>query len=445
MMPDFEKEMERFSKAFDHTPESEHSEQAITLGIERARSKAKRNRRMLQVATVAAAVILLFFSSVKISPAFAAYVAKLPGLNQIVFLINGDRGLKDAVNHHALQQLNLSETKGRTTFTINSMIADQNQMILFYTIRNPGKNGIFAMSKIDVKNTSGESVMGHAGLDSDAPTKKNSVVHQRLTISFKNNKLTDPLYLSIRRNAVSWRFTIPFDIKKFERMKKSYPIHQTAVLQGQKINFESMTIYPTRIAIRVKYDPNNTKKITALDDLRIVDGNGHQWKPIVNGLESSEINSNEQILYFQSNYFSEPKSLYLMMTHARAIDKNMRNVVVDPVKKKLMKKPKDGWLTLKSIQTVKDRMDETRKDQIVTLSLRWPKRDANIGYQIFASTFTDQTGKTFTLRGMGTAMIGDTRNDLQLIIADRKYKGPLTFKIIDYPSRIYGNVRIKIK
>ncbi|MDN3954525.1 DUF4179 domain-containing protein [Sporolactobacillus laevolacticus] len=445
-MRDLEKELAKMSEHFYNMDVSDQSKSAIYTGIEQAKKRTKRKRRAMQSMIVAAAILLLFLSSIKISPTFADYISRVPGMQTIVTLLNGDHGLEDAINHHHLQKLDLSQTKNGTTVTIDSMIADSDQVIFFYTIKHPGKKINPELNNFDVKNKDGHSVMGAAEFNyafaQDARvSKKQSPIHDRLSVSLDAKKLTDPLYLSLTFKMGTWTFKVPYDVAKYEKMKMSYPVHQTVSLEGQKLTVQSVTVYPTRIAVHITYDPKNTKQITHLDDLQLVDKQGRGWTP-PDGLVGTWSNENDQTFYLQSNYFAHPRSLYLRLTRARAIDKSARYVTVDLKKKKLVGNPAAKQIALKSIRTG---VSDHKNDLTLRFAVHVPSIDRHSVYGIFDITFTDQSGKQYNTRSEGTEMFSKSIHYEIVNIPNRNYKGPITLKIMDYPERIHGDVRIKVK
>ncbi|MCO7125411.1 DUF4179 domain-containing protein [Sporolactobacillus shoreicorticis] len=442
-----ENELEKMTEQFNQTSDSPKSLDAALSGISKAKRRIKKRRRIMQIVSAAAAILLLFLSLVKISPAFASYVSHVPGMKAIVKLLNGDHGLEDAVDHHGLQKLNLSQTKNGTTVTINSMIADSHQVIFFYTIKQSEKKIQPELKNFDIKNKYKRSVMGATefnygliGKTKKQLTIRQSTFHDRISMSLNEKKLTDPLYLSLTFKMGTWIFKIPYNITKYEKMKISYPLNRTVSLEDQKLTIQSVTVYPTRIAVHITYDPKNTKQITHLDDLQLSDKQGRGWTP-PQGFTATGSNENDQTFYLQSNYYAHPRSLYLSLTRARVIDKRDRYLTVDLQKKKLIGNPVADRMTLKSIRTD----SEHKSDLILKFAVHIPKIDHRSGYGIFDSTFTDQSGKHYQTRSEGSAALNSSIHEEMLSIPNRHYKEPIKLKIIDYPERVHGNVRMKIK
>ena len=77
-------------------------------------------------------------------------------------------------------------------------------------------------------------------------------------------------------------------------------------------------------------DPANTKEIFGFEDLRLVDEKGETWTSINNGITSSGARDDDvNIYYLQSNYFEEPKELYLQFNKLMAMDKDEAFLLID--------------------------------------------------------------------------------------------------------------------
>lgn len=111
--------------------------------------------------------------------------------------------------------------------------------------------------------------------------------------------------------AIVFEVKIPLD-SSFRGLKEVYELNETVDMEGQKVLFKRVTIYPTRISLDLEFDPANRYKIFQFDDLRFVDEEGATTAGIGNGITATYPAENQQTLYFQSNnYFNKPRELYL--------------------------------------------------------------------------------------------------------------------------------------
>lgn len=422
----------------------------IRAGIEKGKNAQRTQfwKKSWRIFTAAAAVLLLFTFSVRLSPAFAKTIREVPGLSYFVQLINGDPSIQEAISNNYIQKLGLSQTHHNVTVTLDSMVADRHRIVIFYKVlsvkdQSDKKAGLLNVRLYDRLNHLLPVAIGY---DSSFSTEKGSNLHE-LDIDIldcKDRQLTNPLILKISQNGQAWSFKLPFDLKKLNRLKQVYPLHQTVSLEGQKLTVNSVTIYPTGSAVDVSYDPSNTKQITNLDDLHLVDDQGNTYATVKNGiLASGSAESNHQVLFLDSNYFTKPKSLHLELTSARALDKTEEDVVVSLKNKKLLKAPKDHLLSLNMISGEK----QSPNGRVMDFTIKLPKIDQEHSYQLFTDEFKDGSGRNYQIDSWEESSddTGKTLSHTEFVIPKREYTDPLTFHLIDYPTRIHGKVDLKIK
>ena len=112
-------------------------------------------------------------------------------------------------------------------------------------------------------------------------------------------------------------------------MEKHYVIDQAVEIAGQRIVFENAVIYPTRVSVDISFDKNNTMEIFALENLALVDEKGNEWGTIQDGVTMNHISYTKKRVFFQSNFFTVPKELYIRGSGIRALDKDEAEVVID--------------------------------------------------------------------------------------------------------------------
>ena len=442
-----ERELEKWGSELSNLSVPSNLDDYVRAGIERG-SRSKKSlfqSNWFRSAIAVAAVIILFMCSVRLSPAFAKSMSDVPVLSYLVHLINGDPSVQEAVKNNYIQKLGLSETHGETTITLDSMVADRHRMVIFYKVESDNKK--LAPFNPMLYGAKGKSLPVGIGYEPSIKFENNESTLQEIDIDLidcKDSQLTNPV-LKIQLHGQTWTFKLPYDIQKVSKQKSVYPVHQTVSLEGQKITFNSVTVYPTGIAVDVNYDPANTKQITHFDDLRLVDDQGKVYAAVKNGLVASgAADSNHQLLFLESNYFTQPKSLHLELTSARAIDKKEQDVVVSIKDKKLLRAPRDHQLSSKMISA----KEQSSVNRVIEFRINLPKTDVHQDYQMLDLSFKDGTGKVHIIRDNANSGPDSKHpfSDIQFFIPIKEsYKDPLTFHLIDYPTRIYGKVDLKLK
>ncbi|GHI01158.1 DUF4179 domain-containing protein [Neobacillus kokaensis] len=435
----YEKEEKQLKTLYDNIQVPLDSlDEAIFTGFQKAKTEEKRQFRGKKwVISVAAAAIFLvgFFTSIRISPAFADYISVIPGMEKIVNLIRTDKGRMLAIENDYYEKIGVSQEKSGLKFTIDGVIADESQLVLFYTITSKDKQKLLKTEKVRLESLEGKSIeLGGISMGSPLNSEKGATVHSDMfEFYFQSPLQAKKLQLKVwvKGEKVKEEFTVNFELKKDIQLKKSFDINQTITMEGQKITFLNADIYPLRAAIHVKMDPNNSKRILSFADLRLVDENGETWNKINNGIIANLISPDEAVIYLQSNYFREPKELYLVFNKIQAVDKDEAFVVVDTVKRQILKQPKGNLLRNLRVEGNQLIFElQTKKEFNAFLFTRI--NDGN-GKEISSNYgFTEGNDKGITKLGVS-------------IPNPKNLTNPISLELSAYPTWIKGNEKIKVK
>ncbi|WP_308638413.1 DUF4179 domain-containing protein [Paenibacillus silvisoli] len=435
-------ELEAMKEQVDRIEVPAAIDEAIRSGMRLGRAR-RRRRTISRLASYTAMLMLLaMVASIRFSPVVAAYVGDIPGLRAFVELINHDKGLELALENDYMQRVGLSDEHDGIKLTVDGIIADETRVIVFYTLENmDGKKRVVNLQRVQLGNsTTASSSYGTSAFEEDWESKQG-------TIDFYFDgeaDIPDMLDLEVMlgkdheaaaADGILWKVRIPVDKTKFVGLKETYAVNKTVTVEGQRITFGTMTVYPTRIGLEVEYDRANTKKLFYFDDIRIEDEKGETFGSILNGMSASVINENKLVLYFQSNYFRKPKQLYLRANSIRALDKSKLEVQIDLERKKLLSRP-DDRITLTDVGT-------NAEDGQGVLDFHLKNDDPldeGRSYSLFDSSYKDASGQTFD-----SNMTGSSQEEYQYYIRKEKYQSPLTLTIADYPTRIRGDIDVRIK
>ncbi|ACS99050.1 DUF4179 domain-containing protein [Paenibacillus sp. JDR-2] len=438
-------ELEAMKEYMEDMPIPSEIDAKIWSGIRAGRRRRRRKVFSRVAAYTACLLLLVSVVSVRFSPEVAAYVGEIPGLKPLVELIHYDKGLELAMDNDFMQPVGLSEERDGMKMTIDGIIADESRIIAFYSLENMnGQKSVVNLQGVKLTEHLEASIShGSSDFREDWDTKQGTIdfnfvegvqIPDTLNVDLELKKTGEAA-----TSGTAWHFAIPIDKAKFEGLKETYDINQTVLVEGQKIIFGKMTVYPTRIGIEVSYDPANTKKLFYFDDLRLEDEKGEEFGSITNGVSGSTLSENSQVLYLESNYFRKPKHLYLRASSIRALDKDKREVEVDLSHKKLLASP-DDRLTLKDIGT----SAEDGQSILIFEMKNEDTLDQNRMYSLFESTYKDASGKSFESHMTGSSGNGSDA-EYEYYIPKENYQSPLTLFIQDYPTRIHGDIDIKIK
>ena len=146
--------------AMDHEyslPSAERLEASIAQGIELGKKeRRRRKRRTLQRlgASIAACVLILSCAfTIRLSPAFAAFMRDIPGMETFVNLVrdSGDRSLGFALDNDFVQPLQITDEYGGVKLTVDGVIADDGRAVIFYTIDNRYNDKVVTISSPKIK------------------------------------------------------------------------------------------------------------------------------------------------------------------------------------------------------------------------------------------------------------------------------------------------------
>ncbi|WP_235603314.1 DUF5643 domain-containing protein [Thermoanaerobacter sp. YS13] len=251
-------------------------------------------------------------------------------------------------------------------------------------------------------------------------------IPDKLNVDFEFNGIKSPLF----------NFSIPINKEKFIGLKEVFILNKTVEINRQKITFEKVIIYPTRIAVYISYDTKNTKKILGFYDMKITDEDNDIFGQISNGVTSTIKDDNNIILYFQSNFFKKPKNLYIVFSKIKAIDKNKEYVLIDLKNNTILNKP-DEKLNLNNI---------VNNGNYIELTFTIEKIDnLNNYYSPFYSEFEDSFMKKYNYSNLSIHAVENEKVEKVIIkIPNESYNNPIKFKIVDYPLLV-GDKEIKIK
>ncbi len=487
------REEEKLQKVKEHYQRMDIPDAAIDDAIKKGMEQASAQRRLRRsfssrrirfnlkwTSTVVAAMILIFVMMIRVSPVFASYVSYIPGLEKFVELVRFDKGLTSAIENEFMQPVGVFDEHEGIKITIDSAIVDEQQMVLFYTmelsdelrdrvIQDMERSSFEAertaetrfdqleVGKVQLLDEHGESVMASMQFSSPVPDeerKKGKWVNEMRFYfheALDSGQYTLQIWVQkhdpqpgIEREFFdsTWIIPIQIDTSKFAGMKETYELNETVTIERQKITFSRMEVFPTRIGIHVKFAEENTHRIFGFDDLELVDDKGEKWGTIVNGVTATMPGENEWIIYFESNYFSRPESLYLQFSSVRALPKDQLQVVVDVENERILKAPKDG--RIKKVANT---------GMGLSFFVKMDDRDEHMYLNIFEHKYRDADGNELESNSAFATNYDDFGSEgeesnlkqIGLVLADGEFTNPLTFTLNDYPHRLDKSIRLKVR
>jgi hypothetical protein len=432
----------------------------IRAGISKGRKFRKRYRliralrRSVGYGATAMLVLLIgLIGMIRFFPVVASGLSHIPLLQQLVEKVRADRSIQLAARHDYVQHVAASVEHDGIELTIDSIIADEWRVVLFYTLRFDEKKyvdvrlGGIEFYDAQEERLSGENqlpVVGRSGSvwppGADLMRKGNTIqgksefrfnTPQQLPsrIKIKAGMKAEPVQLGRSIPLMGdWVVELPVDHEKFYGERKKLPIQQTVTVGGQRIHFRQATLYPTVVQLDFEYDAQNEKQIFGIDDLRLIDDTGREWAQVEMNIFSPEYVSDVRTVYFESMYFETPRSLTLSASRVRALEKNRLQVTVDVQKKQLLQSPSDR-LKLEDITIVTSRFWPDAYEMVFTMDRPdYPKTGVR---PFILRPDTDAAGRRLLGSG-GQGGTNDGGSRYAFKTPDMNLVSPLTFTIVDY-------------
>ncbi|UUZ92844.1 DUF4179 domain-containing protein [Paenibacillus sp. P25] len=144
-MPDrLERELDESKSWFEdrRPPAEERIDASIRRGIRQAnlmrQRRRERTRRWIWSGTAVCSLFLLLGITVRVSPAFAAVLRDIPGMDVFVKLVErtADQGIRQAVQNEYVQPVGVSDEKDGVRFTVDGILADDSRLVALYSLRS---------------------------------------------------------------------------------------------------------------------------------------------------------------------------------------------------------------------------------------------------------------------------------------------------------------------
>lgn len=309
--------------------EDQYIEEAMSEGKGRV-SKKKRN--WIWIATsIAAAFVLAFVGVVNAFPSVAVAMNDVVGLKELVQLVTVDQGMKACLENEYAQYIGEEQLMDDGHYSkVYYVVADSTHVSIFYKTDVPldGEEyhhfayvtqedgylipvfqGIRSY-KTDVEN------MYELRVDFDQELEE-GMLPESIKVQLDFGKSYWDGYPSTDGGWIDYpEQTATYEIKLdniFFVEPIVYDIQEEVEIDGQKLLFEKLEVYPTMTRLFYSEDVNNEYELIDMDVV-IVDDKGNEYEQMPEGDFSVEDDTNTiigQVLGFTSNYFEEDVSLQL--------------------------------------------------------------------------------------------------------------------------------------
>ncbi len=459
-----EEELNTMKEGYKNIDIPENIDDFIQRGMCIGKKYKRRKKARTIIGYAASLLIVIMLITIRVSPVFAEMMSNIPGIEYIVKLINYDKVLQLAVENDFLQHVGVSDEHENIIFTVEDIIVDESQMFVFYSIENKSDYDNIGLNSPKFLDEEGNKLKGcyswspevnedivdgkqlgkidvSYGLENTIPDKL--TVSVKLCVLSSSDQMIKPIKIGSKEQKVerkeldsTWEVKVPIDKEKFENLKETYSVNQEVLFGNQKVYFKQITLYPTRVALDVEYDENNTKKIFGLENLRLVDENT-EWETVSNGVTATYPSENSVRLYLESNYFTKPESIYIAADGIRALGKDELEIKIDLENEELFNPPDD------KLKFIRVDNDNYNNDKNIILEIACQNlMGSSVSFDWY---FKDANGNEFECQGIGFSEMEEGYDQILYTIPNQNYVGPITLKITDYPSVIKKDIKIKVK
>lgn len=326
----------------------------FTVARAKARTRRQKLRRAVGIpASAVAAVCACFVLLVNVSGPFAAACSAIPLIKDLAQAVSFNPSLSAAVENHWVQPIGQTRSANGAEMTVEYVIVDQKQLNIFFT--TGGDAAPMYEVYMNLQGADGTDLLGY-GLSGGMILPNGELQH--MTVDFVDSSLPGELRLECRlfaRESVIGEsaapdsafgldqpaereepepvailnFDLTFDPKFTEQGKKVVELDRWIELDGQRIRFKDVEIYPTHIRINVEDDPDNTAWLVGLE-LYAQDENGVRYDRPGGIIATGSVDSPfYRSFRLNSSYFAESERLTLYLTGATWLDKDEEWTWVD--------------------------------------------------------------------------------------------------------------------
>ena len=342
--------------------------------------------RMQKAVAVAACTLVVFTSAVNLSPAFASAAANVPIVRELVKAVAFDPSMKAAIEHDYVQLVKKTATDNGFTLKVEYLVADPRNLTVYYkmneiTERN-SQDGPDYQFDFDLLDMNGENMEGY-GASWDYPISEDEKEALNAVKFNFSGEETLPEQVQLRLIVKEAQPLSPEDQKKldearnktglagsiasFEEPRPEYKevanmivpltidkdtlfnvrtlnMNRTVELDGQRIVFDKVEIYPTQIRVLWHTDETNTHLIDGLR-IELQSKERGKWQGISNGVSGiGATDSPERQTWLESNWFSDEEEYQLVITQYALIPKDKRMVSYDYSTNTFTNLPEYAWL-----------------------------------------------------------------------------------------------------
>lgn len=366
--------------------------------IRRAKTRKRRRTILWQPLGGVAAVFLCFVVLVNLFPTVAYACSKIPILADLVEAVSFSSSLSKAVEHDYVQVVDQTETENGITATMEYLIVDQKQVILYFRLDSDEYDYLSAMA--DPFNMDGSNARASiVGSDWRAENGEllsttinfldgEQVPEQlRVVLNVYKEQIDDSGDLA-NRLVASPEFILDID-PTYTAQGRVVEQNQSFTIAGQTFTVTDLEFYPTHMRIHVAGALDNTAWLNSMTYyLELPDGTQVQ-SGTASGLSGSGRDENDDTctFYAESTFFDHADRLKLVITGAHLLNRDAELVEIN------LKTGETGALPLNGeLVSCEPGEEATARDGEQVLKFRFHTTNMS---QVFSMVYYDEEGNEY--------------------------------------------------
>lgn len=345
--------------------------------------------------------------------------------------------LKEAAHHGLYQPINETVTQGGYRVTINGVLADRTEMVIFYTSVNlPGNVPIYPR---DAKFLDTQGDYLNVGIDYSStkpqPGTSTNVQHGEFILSFPKNEVPDQFNFSAKwghKQASDEaheliEFPIRLDSSKYAGLEQRIEVNRSATIGQYTFTVTEVLLNPltTRVYVQIKSTEENLYQGLIDPVLRITQEGSRRSIPM--HISTMRGDSGPLLIEFDSLYYSEWENLSFGASGMEEALGEDLELVLDTENQELISSPND-IVRLASVVPNEEfidlyfELDSISDQRVVRFELN--------------EEFLDGNGEKHSLISGRSSYRSyqDTSLTVNYKLKPEDYTQPLTFKLLSYPG-----------
>ncbi len=364
--------MQEYQNRFQKLNQAVEPSEELLLQTRQRMAEARPQKwipRIQKAAVVTLCTILLFAGAVNLSPAFAQAAAKVPVVRELVLAVAFDPSMKAAIEHNYVQLIKQTAEDNGYQLNVEYLVADPRNLTVYYKMDEiTNRNDEFhAEYQFDFNLLAADGNELKCGATWDYPLseeEKQALNEIKFHITGEDTlpeqvilqlivKKALPLSEDAQKKIEAGRELsgIANTIAHFEEPQPEYEnvacmqiplaidqgslfnvrtieLNRAVELEGQKIIFDKVEIYPTQIRILWHPDKANTHLIDGMK-ISLQSREHGRWEGISNGVTGIGMLGEPQQIWLESSWFDYENEYQLAIERYALIPKEQQKVIYD--------------------------------------------------------------------------------------------------------------------